>query len=101
MSARPSPKGNGDNAFSYTCNVRARARAHAHALGVEHAVASVATVANTDEWLTNPQFETVAQSVASGQTVAITGNAPNSRKLSTRLLDTRHCARPSVGKRDP
>jgi hypothetical protein len=63
MSARPSPKGNGDNAFSYTCNVRARARAHAHALGVEHAVASVATVANTDEWLTNPQFETVLPAV--------------------------------------
>ena len=50
------------------------ARAHARAMGVEPAVASVATVANSDEWLTNPQFETVAQSVASGQTVAITGN---------------------------
>jgi hypothetical protein len=74
MSARRSPEGNGDNALSYTCNVRARARAHARAMGVKPAVASVATVANSDEWLTNPQFETVAQTVASARTVAITGN---------------------------
>jgi hypothetical protein len=74
MSARRSPEGNGDNALSYTCNVCARTRAHARAMGVEPAVASVATVAHSDDWLTNPQFQSVAQTVVSAQTVATTGN---------------------------
>jgi hypothetical protein len=93
MSARRSPEGNGDNGLSYTCNVRARARAHARTMGVEPAVASVATVANCDEWLTNPQFETVAQSVASGQTVAVTGNPPEIAESFSLACSTQGAAR--------
>jgi hypothetical protein len=83
MRARSSAEGNGDNTLSYTCNVRAHTRAHARVMGVKTAVASVATVANSGDWPTNTQNETVAQTVASGQTVATIGDPPGAAKIFT------------------
>jgi hypothetical protein len=70
MRAGRSAQGNGGNALSYTSNVCARARAHAHAMGFGTAIDTVASVANADQWLTNPQSTTVAPTVASHLTVA-------------------------------
>jgi hypothetical protein len=78
MRAGSSAEGNGDNTLFYTCNARARTHAHARVMGVRPAVASVA---NDRDWLRNGKDETVAPTVARGQTVAATGNRSEAAKI--------------------
>jgi hypothetical protein len=70
MRSAASAQGNGANTFPFPSNVRARTRARACVINVERALHTVATVANADDCWANQQCETVAQTVANGQTVA-------------------------------
>jgi hypothetical protein len=71
MQSGASAQGNGDNGFPFPSNVRARTRARARVINVERALRTVATVASAGDCRANRQCETVAQTVATGQTIAV------------------------------